>query len=299
MIRDFKKERMALLLMALPFMALVVAFYYVPLFGWTYAFFDYTPGVSLFETQFIGLKNFIMMFSDITFLPVMRNTLIFSLLGLLISPIPVILAILLNEVRNRPFKKAFQTITTLPNFVSWIIVYSLAFCLFSSDGMVNQLLLKLNLVKDPVNILGNASIVYFFQTILMIWKYTGWNAIIYLAAITGIDNELYDAAKVDGAGRFKTMLHITVPGIIPTFLVLLLLSISNILSVGFEQFLVFYNGSVGDFITVLDIYVYKLGIAMGDYSYATAVGILKTLISIGMLFSVNMISKKARGESLV
>jgi ABC-type polysaccharide transport system permease subunit len=224
---------------------------------------------------------------------------IFAFLGFLSSPLPVILAIFLNEVRNQPFKRIFQTVSTLPNYISWVIVFSLSFSMFSSDGVINSLLSLLHISDTPLNVMGNLDFTWYFQTLLGIWKGTGWGAIIYLAAISGIDDELYDAAKVDGAGRFRSIIHITVPGITPTFLVLLLLSVSNILSVGFDQFLVFYNGLVADKITVLDVYVYRLGLVTNDYPYSTAVGILKTLISIILLFTVNNISKRIRGESLV
>lgn len=294
-----RKEGLTLFLMAIPLMLIVIAFNYVPIFGWVYAFFDYKPGIPLVNSKFIGLESFMKLITDRDLLPVVTNTLALSFLGLFASPLPVILAIFVNEVNNKPFKKIFQTVSTLPNFISWVIIFSLSFSMFSSEGVVNQFLAMFHLVEEPINILGSASGVWLFQTLLVIWKCTGWNAIIYLAAITSIDGELYDAAKVDGAGRFRSILHITVPGIIPTFLVLLLLSVSNMLSVGFEQYLVFYNGLVADKITVLDLYVYRLGLVINDYSYATAVGIIKTLISLILLFSVNGLSKKLRGESLI
>lgn len=292
-------DRLALLLMAIPFIALVFAFSYVPLFGWIYAFFDYTPGIPLYRSEFTGLKSLIKLLTDRDLLEVIVNTLALSFLGLLCSPVPVIFAILLNEIKNRPFKKIVQTITTLPNFISWVIIFSLSFFMFSSEGVLNQLLDKMKLIERPLNILGNEKIVWFFQTALGLWKGTGWGAIIYLAAIAGIDSELFDSARIDGAGRFRVIMHITVPCIIPTYLVLLLLSISNLLSVGFEQYLVFYNGLVADKITVLDLYVYRLGLLISDYSYATAVGIFKTVVSIILLFTVNEISRRLRGDSLI
>ncbi len=297
--KRLKKDSLVLFLMAIPLMLLVVAFSYVPLFGWSYAFFNYQPGIHLADTQFKGFDSFLKLLADRQVVPVLINTLAMAFLGILTSPLPVILAILINEVRNKPFKRVFQTVSTLPYFISWVIVFALSFSMFSSDGLVNSLLNFLHISDRPVNILGNLDLTWFFQLALQIWKGTGWGAIIYLAAIAGIDEELYDAAKVDGAGRFRKILHITVPGVASTFLVLLLLSISNILSVGFDQFLVFYNGLVADKITVLDIYVYRLGLVINDYSYSTAVGILKTLVSIILLFSVNGISKRIRGESLV
>jgi putative aldouronate transport system permease protein len=297
--KQSNKEKYTLFFMAIPFMIFVIAFNYMPLFGWIYAFFDYHPGVPLVDTSFTGISSFIELFSDKTLVSVLINTLALSFLGILFSPVPVIFAILLNEVKNKPFKRIFQTISTLPYFVGWVIVASLAFSMFSNEGLINLIFIKLHLIKEPLQIMGNASIVWIFQTLLGLWKSVGWNSIIYLAAITAIDSELYDAAKVDGANRFKAIWHITVPGVIPTYLVLLLLAVSSMLSVGFEQYLVFYNGMVADKITVLDLYTYRLGILIGDYSYATAVGIFKTIVGLILLFSVNNLSKKLRGTSIV
>lgn len=222
-----------------------------------------------------------------------------SFLGLLCAPLPAVFAIFLSELKSVRFKKIVQTITTIPNFVSWVIIYALSYALFSSEGVVNQVLMNLGWVSKATNILGNTKAVWGFQTALGVWKSIGWNAIIYFAAIAGIDSELYDAASVDGAGRFRKILHITIPGISSTFFVLLLLQISNILSSGIDQYLAFYNSMVADKITVLDLYVYRLGLVTQDYSYATAVGISKTVISIVLLFGANGLSKKLRGEGLV
>ncbi|MFD2117978.1 ABC transporter permease [Paenibacillus yanchengensis] len=297
--KNWRRGGLKLFLMAIPFIVIVFVFSYIPLFGWIYAFYDYLPGIALSKTEFIGLDNFREMLSDGEMTRVMINTLVLSFLSILSSPLPLVLAVLLNEVKASWFKKLIQTTTTLPNFTSWVIVFSLAFSLFSSEGLINQLLMKAGLINDPLNVLGNERIVWIFQTLLGIWKTIGWSAIIYLAAIAGIDSELYDAAKVDGAGRLKSILHITLPGISSTFFVLLLLAISNMLSAGFEQYLVFYNVMVANKIEVLDLFVYRLGLITNDYSYSTAVGIFKSVVSIVLLFSVNHISRKVRGESII
>ena len=298
--RISQKEGLHLLLLALPFAAFVFAFSYVPLFGWIYAFIDYKPGISLMDSPFVGFKYFHILAQDWpTLARVLRNTLAMSFLGILCAPLPAIFAIFLTEVPSTTFKKIVQTTTTRPNFVSWIIVYSLAFNIFSIEGVFNQVMMNLGIISSPTNILANEDAVWFFQTALGIWKSIGWNAIIYFAAIAGIDAELYDAASVDGAGRFQKILHVTVPGISSTFIVLLLLSASNILSVGLDQYLVFYNSMVADKIEVIDYYVYRLGLITNDYSYATTVGILKTLVSITLLFSINCLSKKVRGYGIV
>ncbi|WP_169090547.1 ABC transporter permease [Paenibacillus sp. PL91] len=294
-------NRLSLLLMIAPFLVLLFIFSYIPLFGWSYAFVDYKPGLGLLQSSFVGLKYFhIMLFEQGSeLLRVLRNTFALSFLGLFLSPLPVVFAILLNELRSRSFKKFVQTITTLPNFVSWIIVYSIVVAFFSTDGVVNQLLLALNWISEPTQMLSNAEGTWLFQTALGVWKSLGWSSIIYLAAIAGIDTELYDAAKVDGAGRYRSILHITLPGLIPTFFVLLILNIASILSVGFDQYFVFYNPLVADRIETLDYYVYRIGIATNDVSFGTAISIAKSIVSITLLFSVNYLSKKVRGQSII
>ncbi len=295
-----RKDGLRLLLMALPFVVFVFAFSYVPLFGWIYAFFDYKPGIPLSDSSFVGLKYFRILIQDWpTLARVLRNTLVMSFLGILCAPLPAVFAIFLTEIPSTRFKKVVQTTTTIPNFVSWIIVYSLAFNIFSIGGVFNQVAMNLGMISEPTNILANENAVWLFQTLLGIWKSIGWNAIIYFAAIAGIDSELYDAASVDGAGRFQKIIHVTVPGISSTFIVLLLLSASNILSVGLDQYLVFHNSMVADKIEVIDYYVYRLGLITNDYSYATTVGILKTLVSVTLLFSINGLSKKIRGYGIV
>ena len=297
---QFKKERLTITLLAVPFILFVIAFFYVPLCGWILAFINYKPGLNIFQCDFVGLYYFKLIFKEWNkFSQVLTNTLAISFLSILCAPLPAIFAIFLSELKGVRFKKVVQTITTIPNFVSWIIVYALAYALFSSDGVVNHLLLSAGAVDKATNLLGNSDAVWFFQTFLLVWKTIGWNAIIYFAAIAGIDNELYDAASVDGAGRFQKILHVTVPGISSTFFVLLLLQISNLLTQGVDQYLAFYNSMVADKINVLDLYVYRLGLVTQDYSYATAVGIFKSVISIILLMSANGLSKKIRGESLI
>ena len=192
-----------------------------------------------------------------------------------------------------------QTAVTLPNFVSWVIVYSMCFSLFSWDGLVNQVLKHLRLIGEPTQVLSNANAAWFVQTLLGQWKSIGWSAIIYLAAISGIDPQLYDAAMVDGAGRFRCMWHVTIPGVLPTFIVLFILSMGHILSVGFDQYYVFNNPMVAGKLEVLDLYTYRLGIGSQDYSFATAVGILKSGVSIISIFVVNALAKRVRGETVI
>jgi putative aldouronate transport system permease protein len=297
--KRFNLSRLSLFAMILPLIILVFAFNYIPLFGWIYAFYNFKPGIALSDSTFVGLKFFRLAFEDKDeLLRVLGNTLALSFLTILTSPLSAIFAILLNEVKHKRFKKIIQTLTTLPNFISMIIVFSLATFMFSSNGLLNEILLNFHWIKEPTNVLANQNATWWFQTAVTIWKGLGLGAIIYLAAIAGIDTELYDAAKVDGAGRFQRILSITVPGIMPTFFVLTLLNIAGMLNNGFEQYFVFNNSLVADKIETLDIFVYRIGIATGDVSFGTAIGIAKSLVSIILLFSVNALSKKVRGQSV-
>lgn len=295
-----KKIGVKYLLLSLPFVIAVAAFSYVPLFGWVYAFLDYQIGLKITQMPFVGFANFMKLFDQRDeVLNVLRNTLVMSMLNIVASPLAVIFAIMLNEIRGSKFKRLVQTATTLPNFISWIVVYGLAYAMFSSTGLMSSILSALHLPVSSTGILGNNDWAWIFQLCLATWKGLGWGAIIYIAAIAGIDSELYDAARVDGANRFQSILHVTVPGLVPTYLVLLLLNVSNLLNNGFDQYFVFYNSLVADHLEVLDYYVYKIGILVNDYSFSVAIGMLKTFISIILLFTVNWISKRLRGESLV
>ena len=297
--RKRNKESIQLFLIALPFVLFIFAFSYVPLFGWAYAFTDYRAGKGLMDIEFVGLQHFIAIWNNLRELfRVLRNTFALSLLGLLFSPLPVVFAILINEIKSSKFRKLVQTFTTLPNFISWIVVFTLTFAMFSADGMVNGVLRKFG-AESIMNPLGNNDIAWGFQWALATWKSLGWNAIIYIAAITGIDSELYDAVHVDGANRWQTIWHVTVPGLYSTFFVLLLLQISNILSNGFDQYFVFYNPLTADKLEVLDYYVYKIGVLTNNYPQSIALGMFKTIISVTLLFGANKLSQKMRGESIV
>ena len=297
--RTKNSEGVKLLLLALPFVIFVAAFSYVPLFGWAYAFTDYRVGMSLTEANFVGMENFLAIWQNRNeFFRVMRNTFALSFIGLIFSPLPMVFAIMINEVRSTKFKKFVQTVTTLPNFISWIVVFTLAFAMFSSDGMVNNVIRAFG-GTQTINPLGDNDHAWMFQWALATWKTLGWSAIIYIASIAGIDQELYNAAQVDGANRFQQILHVTIPGLQPTFFVLLLLQISNILSNGFDQYFIFYNPLTADKLEVLDYYVYKIGVLTNNYPQSIALGMFKTIVSIVLLFSANGISKKLRGESIV
>ncbi len=295
-----KKVDYTLLFLALPFVLFLFMFYYVQLFGWLYAFVDYKPGIGIFRQEFTGLSQFAKLFGTGSRFPVVfKNTLVYGVLGILASPVPVLFAVLLSEVRNRKFSRLIQTFTSFPNFISWILVYSICFMFFSTEGQVNMLLSSLGLMNEPSNLLGNADMAYLFQTLLGVWKGTGWSAIIYLAAIAGIDPELYDAAEIDGANRFQKVFHITLQSIKSTYFVLLVLGISGLMNAGFEQYYVFYNPLVSERLDVISTYVYRVGLGNGEISFATAMGLSQSVISIILLFTVNRIARKVLGNSII
>jgi putative aldouronate transport system permease protein len=300
-------QKYRLFLLLLPFVVLVTLFAYLPLYGWRYAFFNYRPGLPLKFSNFTGLNWFKSIVSSAArraeVVRVMKNTLAISGLGILSSWFPIAFAVLLSEIRSLHYRKIIQTLTTIPNFISWVLVYSFAFALFSVDaGLVNRLLIDLGLTEKGINFLLSANHIWIKMTAWSTWKGLGWGAIIYLAAIAGIDQELYEAARVDGAGRFRQMLHITLPGLLPTYFVLLMLSVANLINNGMDQYFVFRNAMNKDSIEVLDLYVYNLGFGGNSTSgipFATAISMLKSIISLTLLFFSNFLSKLLRGENIV
>ena len=286
-----------------PFVILSFLFSYFPLHGWIYAFFDYKPPLSLSQCEFVGLKWFETLFANKTqvsqMIQVMKNTFAMSLLGILTSILPLGFAVFLNEVQCKWFKKLVQTLTTLPNFISWVLVYSVAFSLFTDSGMVNTLLQNLGVITEQIKFLDSDAHTYLWMTLWNIWKGLGWGAIMYLAAIAGIDAELYEAARVDGANRFQLMKNITLPALMPTFFVLLMMAVANFLNNGMDQYYVFQNSFNKEHIQVLDLYVYNIGMTGSSLSLATAISMLKSIISVTLLMIVNFVSKKTRGESII
>ena len=287
----------------LPFLLLCFAFSYFPLHGWIYSFYDYKPPLKLSQCNFMGLRWFKMIFVNPAqvrqLFIVMRNTFAMSFLNIATSVLPLFFAVFLNEIKCKWFRKMVQTLTTIPNFISWVLVYAVAFCLFSNTGMVNTVLQNLGVILKPIKFLDSDSHTYIAMLLWSTWKGLGWGAIMYLASIAGIDQEMYEAARVDGAGRFQLMRYITLPELMPTYFVMLMLSVANFLNNGMDQYFVFQNAVNKAQIQVLDLYVDNLGMTGSRLSLATAISMLKSLISVTLLMAVNRISKKIRGVSLV
>ena len=287
----------------LPFLILVAVFSYYPLYGWVYAFFDYRPPFPLSMDSFVGLKWFKAMVENEVKLKqtlnVLKNTFAMSGLSLLFSWFPMIFAVFLNEIKCKPFKKFVQTVTTLPNFISWVLVYSIAYCIFNTTGVVNEVLLNMGVLESPQAFLQSGEHIWLKMWLWLTWKNAGWAAIMYIAAITGIDEQMIEAARVDGASRMQIIRHITIPSILPTYFVLVMLSLANFLSNGMEQYFVFQNSFNKESIQVLDLYVYNVAMGSGGYSLGTAISILKSIVSISILFVTNKISKMIRGEGFI
>ncbi len=283
-----KKQRY-LLMMSVPFLVWVIIFKYIPLWGWTMAFQDVRPAsfaVPVWERAFVGLENFAKVFSDRLFMQTMINTLGSSILGIVLGTVSAIFfSLMLNEVRFIRFKKITQTISYLPHFVSWVIIASIA-KMFLNDGGVLETMLgaKLHLMST------NSPLFWVVVCFIDIWKEVGWNAIIYLSAMAGIDQGLYEAAKVDGANRFQRMWHITLPGIRPTIVVILIMSIGGILNVGMERQMLLSNAIVQDHAMVLSWLAYVRGIGNNNYGMGTAIGMFQSLVGIILLFIANKIA---------
>lgn len=295
-----KWESYKLFLYVLPCLIFIFIFKYLPLWGWSYAFFQYKPGRSLFDCAFVGLQNFTALFGNPimrdNLLRVLRNTFGIQLLNYLLMPVPMLFAIFLSEIKSTKFQKAVQTLTTLPHFISWVIMFSLATSLFGNSGVVNSVLARFG--AEGINILTTNSHVWLIQALLGLWKSLGWSAIIYFAAITGLDQEVYEAAMVDGASRWQKIRYITIPLLIPTFFVLLIMGIGNFLNSGIDQFLAFGNAMNKEYIEVLDLYVYNLGIGNGQISFSVAVGMMKSVVAVVLFALANFASKKIRGTSV-
>jgi putative aldouronate transport system permease protein len=288
-----------LLLLSVPFVIWLIIFRYFPLYGWIMAFQDYKPHLGFLGSKWVGLKNFRDLFRAPLFYTALQNTLGMSLLGLVFGFITSIgFAILLNELRFLPFKRFTQTASYLPHFVSWVVTANIVSSMLSLSGPVNELLIYLNIVKEPINFMTKTDQFWWLVVFADIWKEMGWGAIIYLAAMTGIDSQIYEAAELDGVNRLQKIWYITLPGIAPTVIILLILSVGNIINIGFEKQFMLGNAVTAPKALVLDKYALDYGIGLFRYSYGTSIGIFKSVVSIIMLFLANNIAKRTGNVKL-
>lgn len=286
--------------MLIPMLVFLAVFCYLPMGGVVMAFQNFRPARGFLYSKWVGWENFQDIFGDKMFWEKLRNTVVISLLKIAFSaPAPIILALLLNEVKNRAFKRVVQTIVYLPKFVSWVVVASIVKALLDiQDGPINTLLVSLGLFEEPQLLMGSKALFRPLLVITDVWKGVGWGSIVYLAAMTSINPEYYEAAVLDGATRFQKMWYITLPCIKPTFMILIILSMGSILSAGFDQVYVMGNSVVLEVGDIIDTYVYRKGLIDQDYSYAAAVGLFKSVVSILLVGGANGLANKTDNESL-
>lgn len=281
-----------LYVLALPMLVYFAVFKYVPIWGILISFQNYSPYAGFWHSEWVGLEHFQRLFSTPDFLVLLRNTLAINVLNLIFFfPLPILLSLMLNELRGSIYKRIVQSIVYLPHFLSWVIIVGISFLLFSqSEGIVNKLLEALGFAK--FDFLTNPDWFWGMLTAQSIWKDAGWGTIIFLAAIAAVDPQLYEAARMDGAGRFRQAWHVTLPGIRSVIIILLILRIGHMMDVGFEQVYLMMNGAVSEVADVFDTYVYRSGISQGQYSYSTAVGLFKSVIGLLLVVGANHLARR-------
>lgn len=286
--------------MLIPLMLFLIIFCYVPMGGVVMAFQDFRPVRGLFHSKWVGWENFRMVFEDSMFWSRLKNTVIISVAKIIFTaPAPIILALMLNEVRSNKFKRVIQTIVYMPRFISWVVLAAIVRALLNvQNGPVNNLLMSLGLIDEEILFMGSKKLFRSLLVITDVWKGMGWSSIIYLSAMTSINPQLYEAAQLDGAGRLQRMWHITLPMIKPTFMVLIILSMGSILSAGFDQVYAMSNNAVLEVGDIIDTYVYRRGLAEQNYSYAAAVGLFKSVVSVVLVCFTNWLARKTDNESL-
>ncbi|MCM1064339.1 MAG: ABC transporter permease subunit [Eubacterium sp.] len=287
-----------LYLMILPVLAYFVVYHYYPMYGMIISFFDYVPTKGIFGSNFVGLKHFRAFLEDPYFFRTMRNTLSINLLLLLFGfPFPIVFAILLNELRSARFRKVTQTVTYMPHFISTVVICGLMLDFCKSKGVITTIMSAVS-GMEPINLFSQSAFFQPLYVLMCIWQEFGWDSIIYFAALTGIDQTLYEAADIDGAGRWKKILHITIPGISPTIIILLIMRIGNMMTLGWDKILLLYNPMIYEKADVISTYVYRIGLMNFQYSFSTAVGVFNSVINFLLLLSANAVSRKVNETSL-
>jgi len=294
-------KQKALIAMSVPFVLYIILFRYIPLWGWTMAFQNYKPAKSFFQQTWVGFKWFNELFQNPEFLRSLRNTICMSLISTALGYITaIVLAVFMNEVRSIGIKRFVQTVSYLPHFLSWIIVTGLvANALSVSDGTINNILMGLHFIKEPIKFLSTPRYFWHITGWTYVWKEVGWNTIVYLGAMTAIDPCLYEAAQIDGCGRLRKIWHITLPGIKPTIIIMMIMSAGHILDANFEMPYLLQNGMIQDVAEIIDMFVLKYGFKLFNFSLATAAGIFKNVVNIILLVIANSIAKKSGEERLI
>ena len=291
--KDLRKNKWKYI-MILPVIIYIAVFCYKPMYGVIIAFKNFRPAVGIMDSPWVGLKHFITFFNDYNFWRILKNTFSISALSILFGfPAPILLALLINEIRNTKFK---QTISYMPYFISMVIICGLIKTFCQSDGIITDLVVALG--GERVNLLASKNWFYPIYIISNIWQNIGWDSIIYLAALAGIDQEQYEAARVDGSGRIRQIISVTLPGLMPTITILFILKMGNILNVGFEKILLLYSPTTYEVADVISTYVYRIGILDANFSYSTAIGLFNSVVNIIFLLLTNALSKKMNNSGL-
>ena len=294
--RDLSKNWDAYLLLV-PAILFYLLFCYKPMYGVIIAFKNFSPGKGIVASEWVGLKHFLSFFKSYYFGRLLRNTLTISLSSLIFGfPMPIIFALLLNEVHNSKFKRTIQTVTYMPHFISLVVMCSLIRLFVADTGIIVQLMAKFGF--EPVALLSKKEYFVPIYVLSGIWQGFGWDSIIYLSALTAIDPGLYEAATIDGANRWKQTIHVTLPGIMGTVIILLILRMGSIMSVGYEKIILLYNESIYETSDVISTFVYRMGLGKAQYSYSTAVGLFNSVINFIIVYTFNKISRKVSEVSL-
>ena len=298
LLRSLKTQR-ELWLLCIPIIIWIAVFAYYPMYGILMAFVEYIPGKEIFQCDFMGLKYFQQFLTNPSIAMLLRNTLVMSSLSLTVGFVaPIAFALMLNELGGRKTKKLIQTVSYLPHFISWVVAGSMVYLVLSSDGILNNILVQFGVTDTAIPFLTKGEYYWTTYTVVNIWKSMGWSSIIYLSAMSGVDEELYQAGAIDGLGRWGMVRHITLPSIAPTIVLLWILGIGNILNAGFDYHLIIGNDATRTYWDVIDTYAYRYGVQQGFYSMGTAVSLMKSMIGFVLVWATNTISKKLTDTSI-
>ena len=294
--KDWMRNR-SLYLMIIPVLIFFILFHYNPMYGAIIAFKDYTPALGIAESPWVGWDNFTRFFSSVYFGRLIRNTILLSFYSLLFGfPAPIILALLLNEVKNKKFKGLTQTVTYLPHFISMIVVTGMLVDFSMTSGLFNDIIELFGGERSPL--LQNPDLYRTIYVASGIWQEIGWGSIIYLSALSGVDSQLYEAAQIDGAGKWKQLIHVTLPGIAPTIIIMFILKMGTLMNMGYEKTILLYNPATYETADIISSYIYRIGLLEQDWSYSTAIGLFNSVINLGLLLITNKIARKCGETSL-
>ncbi len=296
--RDWRMNK-GLYLLIIPVVVYLIIFNYVPMAGIVLGFERFTPKNGVYMSEWVGLKHFVTFFSSVFFVRVLKNTLILSLYAIMFGfPAPILFALLLNELDNEYYKKVIQVVSYMPNFISTVVISGIIIDFVATDGVITDMLVKVGFLKSAKNLL---SVPEYFRTIMVVtdlWQQVGFGSILFLAALTGIDQELYEAAVIDGANRWKQTIHVTIPGIMPTVVIMLIMRIGGLMNANQEKILLLYNALIYETSDVIGTFVYRKGLLESDYGYSTAVGLFNSVVNVILLFIANGVSRKYSETSL-